>query len=113
MTPDAIAALLGGIRIVEPNASVSHVEALMHIATGADCAVELSRRMFLSERQARDLALELCGRGRLGKTGRASRLHLIDRRRHPDRPTRTLGLLLSANGRELIAATFPNWSFPT
>jgi DNA-binding MarR family transcriptional regulator len=96
-----LAALIGGIRKAQPAIGASAIEALLHIAAGADHAAELESRMNLRRSTvARTVGL-LAGRGSLGQRTRASRLRLIERRKHPHR--RGAQLALTDEARRLLA----------
>jgi DNA-binding MarR family transcriptional regulator len=103
-TPADVAAMLRGIRHHHQAISASAVETLLHIATGADCSAELCRRMGVVRQTANRNVAHLIGRGRIGKGRARSRLGLVQRSKHPDRPG--FRLELTPDGRELIASTF-------
>lgn len=100
-TAGSMAAVIGGIRTAQPGISAAAIEALLHIADGADHAAELQHRMDLGRSTINRSVNLLTGRGSLGRRARASRLRLVDRRKHPHR--RGAQLVLSVEGQRLLA----------
>lgn len=99
-TAGSVAALIGGIRSAQPGISAAAIEALLLVADGADCTAELRQRMQMDRSTATRIVGLLTGRGSLGQRGRASKLRLVERRRHPHR--RGAQLLLSAEAVQLL-----------
>lgn len=102
--PTTAAAIIGGIRQVQPRIGASSIEALLHIAGGADCSTELQQRMGIDHAHASRIISQLTGRGTIGKRGRRSQLALVQRRRHPHR--RGAQLLLTPDAQALLSSTF-------
>jgi DNA-binding MarR family transcriptional regulator len=103
-TPANVAALIRQIRSVQPQISALGIEALLRIAAGDDCSAELQIHMGIDRPRAVRLVNQLTGRGSVGKTGRASNLRLVQRRKHPHRQGTQLSL--TAEGVQLISSAF-------
>ena len=103
-TPAEVAAMLGGIRAAQPRIGASSVEALLHIATGADSSTALQQRMGLDRSSVSRIVSQLTGRGTVGRTAVHSNLRLVQRRVHPHK--RGTQLSLTPEGRELLELTF-------
>jgi DNA-binding MarR family transcriptional regulator len=103
-TPADVAALIGGIRAAQPHIGASSIEALFHIAGGADCTAELLERMQITRTGRVKSINMLTGRGCIGRNARFSKLRLVHRRKHPHR--RGTQLLLTDEGLALISSTF-------
>lgn len=103
-TPADVAAMIGGIRAAQPAISAAAIEALMHISAGADCREELLRRMKTDRSRVTRIVNQLTGRGSLGARPQRSKLRLVHKRKHPDRPG--FQLLLTEEGQALMSSTF-------
>lgn len=108
-TPANLCALFRGMREATSETGglgISAVEALFHIATGADNTKELERRMGLTKTSVGRTVCRLCGRGAVTKGRQVHKpLGLIQRTKHPHIKGAFL-LELSEDGRALIASTF-------
>jgi DNA-binding MarR family transcriptional regulator len=80
------------------------VEALLHIAMGADCSAALSQRMGIDRSSVSRIVSLLTGRGTIGKAATRSNLRLVQRRTHPHR--RGTQLALTQEGLDLLLSTF-------
>lgn len=110
-TPEAVAALLGGLRraskrsAVDSGIPLAAVEALLHIAQGVDTVTDLQRVMGMSTGQASRTLSLLRGRGRL-ENGRwiESTIGLVSVTNHPHRSG--YQLRLTDDALQLISSTF-------
>lgn len=103
-TPAEVAAIIGGIRKAQPHIGASSIEALFHIAGGADCTAELLQKMQITPTGLTKSVNMLTGRGCIGRDTRKTRLRLVYRRKHPDR--RGTQLMLTEEGKALLSSTF-------
>lgn len=111
-TPERMAALLAAIRRANRAARATDghpalAEVLLWIAAGADTVRDVARVSGLSESETRRLVGTLEGRGQRRPDGsvKHSALSLVRRRQHPHN-AKALQLLLTTQGKELIASTF-------
>lgn len=110
-SPEAVAALLGGLRRASKRSTadagipLAAVEALLHIAQGVDTVTDLQRVMGMSTGQASRVLSLLRGRGRLER-GRwiESTIGLVSVTNHPHRSG--YQLRLTDDAQELISSTF-------